>query len=87
MYAVPAVNPVTMPVVPLPLRLPDGLPVMVQFPDEGKPLSATLPVATRHVGWVMVPMIGADGRAFTVTVAVAVTAAQLPAAAIVYITV
>jgi len=33
---------------------------MVQLP-EGSPLNATLPVAKAHVGWVMVPTIGAAG--------------------------
>jgi hypothetical protein len=45
--------------VPVPLIAP-GL--IVQFPD-GKPESATLPVATEHVGWVTVPTTGSDGGA------------------------
>src|SRR5450759_3157056 len=28
----------------------------------GKPIRATLPVATEHVGWVIVPIIGDEGR-------------------------
>ena len=31
------------------------------MPDGGKPFSTTLPVATLHVGWVIVPAIGAVG--------------------------
>jgi len=34
--------------------------LMIQFP-EGKPFSTTLPVATAHVGCVIVPIVGADG--------------------------
>ena len=37
--------------------------VTVQVPDTGSPLRATLPVAVVQVGWVIVPMIGADGVA------------------------
>jgi len=33
---------------------------MVQFP-AGNPVNSTLPVATSQVGWVIVPIIGADG--------------------------
>ena len=36
--------------------------LMVQFPD-GNPLNTTLPVATAHVGCVMVPAIGVAGVA------------------------
>ena len=32
-------------------------------PPAGKPLNVTLPVATAHVGWVMMPTIGAAGVA------------------------
>jgi len=39
---------------------PPGLIVTVHDP-AGKPLSATLPVATAHVGWVIVPTVGAVG--------------------------
>ena len=53
----PVVKPERVVVVPLPAIEP-GL--MVQLPD-GSPLHATLPVAKAHVGWVMVPTIGADG--------------------------
>lgn len=34
--------------------------LIVQFP-AGKPLKATLPVATAQVGWIIVPTIDADG--------------------------
>ena len=65
-----AANPVTVPVVPVPDKVPEGLPVTVHVPDAGNPLKATLPVAVAQVGWVMVPTIGAVGAAFTVTVVV-----------------
>jgi hypothetical protein len=49
-------------VVPLPIRvLPPGLSVTVQLPAEGKPLKATLPVATAQVGCVINPTIGGAG--------------------------
>lgn len=40
---------------------PPGLRVSVHVPEEGKPLNATLPVASVQVGWVMVLIIGAVG--------------------------
>ena len=46
----PLASPLTVPVVPEPVNVPDGLPVTVQLPVEGKPLNATLPVATVQVG-------------------------------------
>ena len=39
---------------------------IVQLP-EGNPLNTTLPVGTAHVGCVIVPTVGAAGKAFTVT--------------------
>ena len=60
-YVVLAVKPVTEPVVPDPVVLPEGEPVTVQVPDAGKPLNATLPVDTEHEGCVIVPTIGALG--------------------------
>ena len=48
--------------VPVPVVvIPPGLSVMVHVPEEGKPLNTTLPVATLHVGCVIVPTIGAVG--------------------------
>jgi hypothetical protein len=37
--------------------------VNVQVPVDGNELNATLPVATEHVGWVIVPTTGAVGVA------------------------
>lgn len=57
-----AVNPLNVPVVPLPFIVaPPGAAVTVQFPTAGKPLKATLPVVTVQVGWVIVPIIGGLG--------------------------
>ena len=67
-YVCPAVNPETVPLVPLELKLPDGLPVTVQLPLDGNPLNSTLPVEVVQVGCVMVPKVGAVGSGFTVKV-------------------
>ena len=40
--------------MPVVLTLP-GILVIVQTPDEGNPLSTTLPVGTEKVGWVILP--------------------------------
>ena len=56
---VPGFNPLMVVVEPEPETLP-GL--IVQVPD-GKPLSATLPVAVAHVGCVIVPTVGVAGVA------------------------
>lgn len=59
---IPAGRPETDKLVPLPLvATPPGVLVIVQFPDAGRPLNATAPVATVHDGCVMVPITGADG--------------------------
>ena len=44
---------------------PPGVLVIVQLP-LGKPLNTTLPDGVVHVGWVIVPTIGAVGLALTV---------------------
>ncbi len=64
---VPAARPVTVTVAVEPVILP-GL--TVQLP-EGSPPRTTLPVELVQVGWVIVPIVGADGRGLTVTVVVA----------------
>ena len=43
--------------------VPPGDIVMVQVPEPGNPLKSTLPVGVVQSGWVIVPMIGADGVA------------------------
>jgi len=58
-------------VVPEPVPVviaPPGFRVTVHVPLTGKPFNTTLPVDKMHVGCVMVPMVGGDGRAFTVRV-------------------
>ena len=48
--------------VPVPVYvLPPGVLVNVHVPVVGKPYNTTLPVDTAHVGWVIVPIIGAVG--------------------------
>ena len=56
-----APKPVNVPVVPLPVKEPEGEPVTVHVPEAGKPLKATLPVASAQVGWVITPTVGAEG--------------------------
>ena len=66
---VPAARPEMVVVVPVPLvTMSPGLRKRVQAPDEGRPERTTLPVASVHVGLVIVPTTGADGREFTVRV-------------------
>jgi hypothetical protein len=61
-YVVPAAKPLIVPVVPVPVAVtPPGAAVTVHVPLEGKPLKATLPVVTEHVGCVIVPTTGAVG--------------------------
>jgi hypothetical protein len=59
---VAAVSPETVVVVPeLVVLIRTGVLTSVQVPLAGNPLSATLPVATAQVGWLMVPTTGAEG--------------------------
>ena len=54
--------PLIVVLVPVPEVVTDpGVRVTVHVPVPGKPFSTTLPVASAHVGWVMVPTVGADG--------------------------
>ena len=43
--------------------VPPGVLVNVHVPVEGKPFRTRLPVAMAHVGWVIVPTVGAVGDA------------------------
>lgn len=64
---VPATSPGTVVLVPVPfVNIAPGLRINVHVPVAGNPVSTTLPVATVHVTWVMVPITGAVGIAFTV---------------------
>ena len=49
--------------------IPAGVLAIVHTPVAGKPFKTTLPVAIAQVGWVIVPIIGAVGVLFTVSVA------------------
>ena len=61
---VPAARPVMVVLVPVPVEvMPPGVLVSVHVPEAGRPLNTTLPVATEHVGWVIVPTTGAVGVA------------------------
>ena len=58
----PAASNDSVVLLPVPVVItPPGVRVNVQVPDNGKLLNTTLPVATAHVGWVMIPMVGAVG--------------------------
>lgn len=61
-YVASAISSGTIVLVPVPVNvlLPGDL-VMVQVPDEGKPLNVTLPVAYKHSGCRIVPTSGAVG--------------------------
>jgi hypothetical protein len=59
---VPAARSRTVVLMPVPVVvIPPGFLVKVHVPDDGNPLSATLPVATEHDGWVIVPTTGGVG--------------------------
>jgi len=48
--------------VPVPVLVtPPGFLVTIQVPDEGSPVSSTLPVDVAHVGCVMLPTTGGVG--------------------------
>ena len=56
-----AANPEKLAVAVEPVMVaPPGLAVTVHA-EVGKPLNATVAVATAHVGWVIVPIVGAAG--------------------------
>ena len=87
MYDTPPVSPEKTVEVPFPDAVaPPGVAVIVQSPNEGSPLRATLPVDTVHVGWVMAPTAGAAGMATIVTEVVTGLAGQPPEAGMVYVT-
>jgi hypothetical protein len=78
---VPAASPLTVVVVPVPVEVTaPGLSVSVQVPVAGKPLNATLPVATVQVGCVIVPITGAFGApgAALITTLADATEVQVP---------
>ena len=69
-------KPLNVPVVPDPVNVvPPGDAVTVHEPTAGNPLKATLPVANKHVGCVIVPttgVVGVDGCASITAFGVAV---------------
>jgi hypothetical protein len=59
---VPGAKPANVVAAPLPVVVaPPGLAVTVHDPEGGKPVKSTLPVPTKHVGWVTAPNTGAAG--------------------------
>jgi hypothetical protein len=69
---VPVIRPEIVVLVPVPfVVIAPGVRVTVQVPVEGNPLNTTLPVDTKQVGCVIVPMEGAAGVRLTSTVVVA----------------
>lgn len=58
----PAGIPEIVALAPVPeVIVPPGVLVTDQVPFGGNPLNTVLPVARAHVGWVIVPTVGADG--------------------------
>jgi hypothetical protein len=76
---VPDAKPVTVLLAPMPEIAP-GLTVQV---PEGKPFNTTLPVATVHVGCVMVPIVGAVGVGGCVLITTLAEATEVQPAALV----
>jgi hypothetical protein len=75
---VPAIKPDIVVLVPVPVVVdPPGVQVSVHVPLEGNPLKTALPVATVHVGWVIVPTTGADGVTGCTLITTLVDAAEV----------
>jgi hypothetical protein len=56
--------------VPVPVVVvPPGVLVNVHVPVAGKPFNTTLPVDRAQVGCVIVPTLGAAGKALTIIIA------------------
>ena len=71
-------------VVPVPVLLtPLGFLVIVQVPDAGNPLRATLPVEVMHVGLVIIPITGAVGVAGCALIVIAADEGEVHPAALV----
>jgi hypothetical protein len=58
-----AARPMKVAVAPDPISVVDPTVSVTVHAPTGNPLRATLPVAVAHVGWVIVPIIGAVGVA------------------------
>jgi len=73
-------------VLPVPeVVFPPGLLVRVQLPVAGSPFSTTLPLATPQVGWVMIPISGADGVTGWVLIITGAVAAEVHATSFVIV--
>lgn len=68
----PANSPDIVVVEPVPSRAPGSI---FHVPD-GNPVSITLPVETSQVGWVIVPILGADGNGGSADSTILVVAAD-----------
>ncbi len=60
-----------------------GFLVRVHVPVAGSPPRGTLPVGTAHVGWVMVPTVGAPGGAGTAFITTDVEDSEIQPSALV----
>ena len=69
--------------VPVPDADPEGDPVIVHVPLAGSPLKSIVPVATVHVGCVIVPITGAVGAPGTALIATELVAVEVQPAALV----
>ena len=70
--------------MPVPVVVvPPGVLVKVHVPEAGKPLKITDPVATAHVGCVIVPTVGVAGVAGCILITTLAEAAEIHPAALV----
>ena len=75
-------------VVPDPFSVaPPGDAVIVHVPVAGRPLNATLPVATAQVGCVIVPITGAAGALGCTSITTLADAGEVQVAALVTVNV
>jgi hypothetical protein len=68
-YDVPATKPPTIVVSPVPVnpvKPAAGLAIIVQEPEDGKPLNGMLPVETTQLGCVIAPKVGTTILGLTV---------------------
>ena len=70
--------------VPVPIVvLPPGVIVIVHVPVNGKSFKTTLPVHNTHVGWVIIPTVGAVGDAGWVLITTSADAGDIQPSALV----
>ena len=83
-YVVLADKPVIVLLVPVPVvLLPPGILVKVQVPELGKPVNTTEPVGVEQSGWVIVPTVGAAGKAGAAPIATLFEATETQPASLV----